>query len=218
VVAEPIHDADRDALKKSSSPSDLWPNRADRLIDTLRRDLDSSRFHHVLGVLSTALGLAASHRDSVTQEAVAWAALLHDIAKVRKKQAQRVLAEECGESIPPEDEDHSSLWHAWAGAGVARRDWGADDEVLLDAIRYHPTGHPAMGPLGKTLMLADYLEPTRGFEERRGLLAQAHRDLDGALAHVLRAKIDHLERAGRAVHPRTAATLEALGAPKSQEV
>lgn len=38
---------------------------------------------------------------------------------------------------------------------------GVTDESLLDAIRYHPVGHPDLDDLGEFLMLADYLEPGR---------------------------------------------------------
>lgn len=38
---------------------------------------------------------------------------------------------------------------------------GVEDRSLLEAIRYHPVGHPGLDTLGEYLILADYLEPGR---------------------------------------------------------
>ena len=38
---------------------------------------------------------------------------------------------------------------------------GVEDRSLLEAIRYHPVGHPDLDSLGEYLILADYLEPGR---------------------------------------------------------
>lgn len=38
---------------------------------------------------------------------------------------------------------------------------GVEDGSLLEAIRYHPVGHPDLDALGEYLILADYLEPGR---------------------------------------------------------
>jgi predicted HD superfamily hydrolase involved in NAD metabolism len=195
---------------------ELWPDASDRLVDALGAQLTPSRLNHVLGVLATALGLAKCH--GVPLQPVAWAALLHDLCKIKDTGAIRGHAEELGETIPAEDLEHPSLWHGWAAAGVARREWGIEAPEILDAIRYHSTGHPEMGPVGKVIFLADYLEPTRGCPSRRALLELARRDLDAATVEVLRAKCASLERARRTVHPRAAQTLAVLDAAASQEV
>lgn len=68
----------------------LWPEASDRLVDQLEEQLKPKRFLHVLGVLHTALGLAASH--GVPPEPVAWAALLHDMCKsVNKRELLRMI-------------------------------------------------------------------------------------------------------------------------------
>jgi HD superfamily phosphohydrolase YqeK len=38
---------------------------------------------------------------------------------------------------------------------------GVEDRFLLEAIRYHPVGHPDLDALGEYLILADFLEPGR---------------------------------------------------------
>jgi predicted HD superfamily hydrolase involved in NAD metabolism len=198
----------------------LWPQSADRLLDTLRKRLKTKRYHHTLGVLSTALSLARSH--GLDPEPVAWAALLHDMCKAGKKDEIRKIALGFGETIPPEDADFPGLWHAWAAAGEARRRWSIESPELLDAIRYHSTGHPGMRELGWTLMLSDFLEPTRGLNGRGNLRTLAHRDLRAACAEMLQQKLCHMRGKSGDIHPRALETLEALGVaaetPPDQEV
>jgi predicted HD superfamily hydrolase involved in NAD metabolism len=186
----------------------LWPEASDRLVESLRKRLKPKRFRHVLGVLQTALSLAESHRiDSL---AVGWAALLHDIAKCDDLETLPEVCERLGELIPEEDLPHRGLWHAWAAAGEARRDWGIEDDSVLEALRFHSTGSPGMGPVAKILVLADGLEPSRGLPERWPLLAVAHRDLDEALRQLLQAKCEHVVSGGMEIHPRAQQTLESL--------
>lgn len=186
----------------------LWPQTADRILDTLRKRLKTKRYHHTLGVLSTALSLAQSH--GLDPEPVAWVALLHDMCKAGKREEIREIAEGFGETIPSEDEGFPGLWHAWAAAGEARSEWGIESPELLDAIRHHSTGHPEMRELGWTLMLSDFLEPTRGLNGRGDLRALAHRDLQAAFAEMLQRKLDHMRGKGGDIHPRALETLEAV--------
>lgn len=48
---------------------------------------------------------------------------------------------------------------------------GVEDDSLLNAIRFHPVGHPELDSLGEFLILADYVEPGRtGGAAKRGRL------------------------------------------------
>lgn len=202
-------------MTPASTPPPLWPDACDRLVDALQTRLGPRRFLHSLGVLQTALGLAHAH--GVAREAVAWAALLHDLCKAESHEEQRRQAEKLGEMIPPEDLECPGLWHAWAAAGVARQEWGLSDPDILDAIRHHSTGHPAMGPVTQILLVADLIEPTRGHPQAAALVAQAHRSLRAAAAETLRLKVEHMRGEGKRIHPRALATLEAL-TESTQEV
>jgi HD superfamily phosphohydrolase YqeK len=71
---------------------------------------------------------------------------------------------------------------------------GVDDEALLDAIRYHPLGHPLLDDLGRFLILADYLEPGRDGpsgrrRELRDRLPEGQREV---LTVVVRQRIEKL--------------------------
>lgn len=194
----------------------LWPAKSDHLIAEMRENLKPKRFRHVLGVVATALGLAETH--GVPKEKVGWAALLHDYCKCGTSEEQRALAEKWSEVIPPEDEPFPGLWHAWAAAGVAQGEFGITDSEILDAIRHHSTGAGAMSSTLKILVLADYLEPTRGFAERFALWQLAHRDLDAALTSVIDSKCQYLKDRGVPCHPRAVAALESLTQKTLKEV
>lgn len=195
-------------------PVNLWPTASTALVDQLHRRLKPKRFHHVLGVLHTALGLADCH--GISAEKVTWVALLHDAWKTRSPEDERRRAEELGETIPEEDQAHPGMWHAWAAAGEARRGYGIEDPEILDALRYHSTGWPGMGAVGKIIVCADYLEPTRGRNGTGKILELARRDLDAGCALVLRAKCNHMLGQNMKIHRRALAALEQLPAPPQE--
>lgn len=119
-------------------------------------------------------------------ERVRWraAGVLHDALKDAPRSELEALA---GDGWPP------AVLHAPACAARLAAD-GVADASLLDAIRYHPVGHPDLDELGEYLILADYLEPGRRRDDAvraalRAKLPQGRRD---ALAYVLRTRLKRL--------------------------
>lgn len=91
--------------------------------------------------------------------------------------------------------------HGAAAADRAARD-GETDQGVLDAVRYHSTGHPEWDDAGKMLFLADYLEPGRGRGKLRAKLAKrVPRDRDGVLREVVARQMRALIRADRRIPP-----------------
>lgn len=115
------------------------------------------------------LGLSADDRTR-------WraAGVLHDALK---DAPEGELAELAGSGWP------GPVVHAPACAERLAAD-GVDDRSLLDAIRYHPVGHPDLDELGEFLILADYLEPGR--KATVGKRARMRRRLPGDRREVLR--------------------------------
>ena len=118
-------------------------------------------------------------------EQVRWRAtgVLHDALKDAPESELRALA---GDGWP------APVLHAPACSARLAED-GVDDEGMLQAIRYHPVGHPDLGDLGEYLILADYLEPGRsGDDDSRERL---RRNLPGGRRAALRSVLrDRLER------------------------
>ena len=122
----------------------------------LKAHLDEERFEHSLGVAQTAVELAK--RFGVNEEKAYIAGLLHDCAKrFSTKELIEIIknnisVEEC-EMINPK------TYHAPAGAYVAKKEFGIEDDEILSAIRWHTIGKLNMTDFEKVIFIADKIEP-----------------------------------------------------------
>ena len=53
------------------------------------------------------------------------------------------------------------MLHGPVGAELLRHEDGLDDNEILDAVRYHTTGHPSLTELGLLVFISDKLEPNK---------------------------------------------------------
>ena len=90
------------------------------------------------------------------KEKTFYACLLHDVAKNVPQSDWKKYNFENDDDYPP------PVVHAFLGAQMAKQVFGIDDEEILDAIRYHTTGRPAMSRLEQIVYVADGIEITRG--------------------------------------------------------
>lgn len=160
---------------------------------------------HVERVRATSAQLAVRH--GVDLERAELAALGHDICRITPGRELIALARDLGVPVGPIEEAVPMFLHGPVGAAVLHRQYGLDDEGVLDAIRCHTMGREEMTVLDKVLFLADKADPGKvdRYPFIAGLGRLAAEDLDRAmlyfLDHQLRAFIDH----GDMVHPRMAA-------------
>jgi len=146
------------------TPFNIWAPavreaRFEEAKDKLRVRLSTSRFTHTIGVIEEAERLATHYEVNV--EKARWAALLHDAAKEYSSHKKRALCKLWRIELDEVLAVNIDLTHGLLGAESARRDFMIDDEAILQAIRYHTTGHKNMTLLDKIIMLADYTEPYR---------------------------------------------------------
>jgi predicted HD superfamily hydrolase involved in NAD metabolism len=165
--------------------------------------LTPDRLAHVFGVEGLAVILALRH--GVDPEKVLLAAVLHDYCKAELK-TTLLRGIESAADFPPtaEDREHPAMWHGLAATGLARSEFGVTDPEILEAIAWHTTGRPGLGPVGLTLYVADFLEPTRNFPD----VSQARREiLPMPLYHAAHAvcvrKIASIERKNQLLHSKT---------------
>jgi len=107
--------------------------------------------------------------------------------------------------VPPSLRDlPASLLHGPAAATRLREE-GVRDEGLLEAVAYHTIGRAGLGPLGRMLYVADFLEPGRTFEPewRAALRGRMPDDEPAILAEVVAARIGHLVAARSNVRPES---------------
>ncbi len=162
-----------------------------------RAALVPKRYTHVCGTMRAAARLAVLWRQDAQKARVA--ALLHDCAKCLDPVAQEVLSgDETG--IAP-------VYHAFAGAVLAKMEYGITDETILRAIRLHTTGDWGMTDFEALIYAADLIEPTRefpGVEEYRNRISP---DIDGFMRYAIARVSQLIERRGKQAHPASARAL-----------
>jgi predicted HD superfamily hydrolase involved in NAD metabolism len=171
------------------------------LMEELRASMKTARYEHTRGVVATITAFAKAHgQDPQAPRLAAW---LHDAAKNEaparmKRLAKRAKADDLELATP-------SLWHAPAGAALARFHYGVRDRSILRAIRCHTTGAPRLDWLGQALFVADYAEPGRRDKGLKAIRKLAEKDLDAAFEHVVREKLAWVVGRGLPAHPRALA-------------
>jgi len=176
----------------------------------LRNQLTPGRYAHSLATAGLAVELARRHGGDPKRAYLA--GLLHDCARdLSPEQLAAVLKVYRGPFLDPAVRATPELWHDPAGVVLARREYGVCDAGVLRAIVRHSTGGPDMALLEKIIYVADFSEPLRGYPEAKSVRELARRDLDAAVAGVVRAKLEYLRQEGKLVHPLTKALAKELG-------
>lgn len=145
---------------------------------------------------SRAVGLRIPERKAVA------AALFHDCGKNVPLDSPLLKGfekrEEWGEIPIP-------VLHQYTGAYLAENVFGAQDEEILDAIRYHTSARPNMGELEKLIFLADMLEEERSYEgvEILRKLFWKKEGLDECLEEALFQTLEFLKQKGGEAYPLT---------------
>jgi len=178
----------------------------DAIKDALQRlesSLSEKRFRHSVGVYETCVLLADSWKDyPVDRILLEWAALFHDCGKELSDEQTKELLNDGPVCWGAELLEFKKLRHAPLGAKLLQRDYGVDNEDVLKAIAYHPTGSPLLTPIGWMVYIADYLEPNRGeFADREKMLQQACADPMKGLRLMANLRIQVVKQKGKPVHP-----------------
>lgn len=123
----------------------------------LEANLNDERYEHSLGTAECAKELAEKY--GLDKDKAYFTGLIHDCAKcLPKNEIYEILNNlelECGELENPKTH------HAPAGAYLAKREFGVDDEEVLSAIRWHTIGKIGMTDFEKIIFIADKIERNR---------------------------------------------------------
>ncbi len=173
--------------------------------------LDSYRFSHTCSVADEVMQLAALFRMSEKErQTLCAAALLHDCTKGLSYDEQIVLAKRLGVYFSEDDLASPKVLHSLTGAALAVAEFGAD-RAISDMIACHTTGKEDMSLSEKLLYLADYIEPTRAFEDCRRLRSFFYEDhgqdlpahLNAALIYSFDLTLNQLIAEKSFIHPKT---------------
>ena len=193
------------------------PVDLDELTSYLRTNLSQKRFSHTLNVASEAIRLAKKYGED--GHLAYLAGLLHDVCKELPKEEQWALiahepaAEEAAFQKSP------SVWHGFAAAVFARREFSVQNIAILNAVRYHTTGRGEMSRLEEIVYMADLICAGRDFPGVEALRAKAYVSLEAALLESFSFSIGDLAKNGRPVLLDTVKAYDryALGVPAREE-
>ncbi len=147
---------------RSDFPSD---KEIQQLSEKVKQYLTDKRYVHTLSVADEAVRLGKIYLPDDINRLRA-SALLHDITKKADYKKQLQYCEEFGIMIGTEGALSVSVLHAKTAAGLAKRDFPEYvDEDILAGIRSHTTGRYGMTVFEAIIYLADYIEPTRKYQD-----------------------------------------------------
>ncbi len=178
-----------------------------RLAKAIEKELNYKRFLHSLGVAETAAALAMRYDADVEKAEIA--GILHDCAKYMDEKELIGICKKRGVAISDAEYDNPSLLHAKAGAILAQEQYDIDDPEILEAIRNHTTGKPAMSLLDKIIYIADYIEPGRDQAPNLSIVrSMAFEDIDRTLFKILEDILLYLQATGARIDPMTGKTYQ----------
>ncbi len=162
------------------------------------QQLTPHRQAHSQRVVSVMEALARAHHLDL--EAARLAGWGHDLAREWSRPALLAEARRLGLTWGPFEEREPLLLHGPVAA-MWLREAGVGSPEVWEAIRYHTTGAPRLGKLGRALFIADGVEPGRQYAERDELFHQALQDLDAGYCAVLASTLRYLDRRQLVPHP-----------------
>lgn len=200
---------EKNELYKAGGDVNSAAMTVDQIKAKLEKTLSQERFIHTLGVAREAVKLAGNYKADVEKAHIA--ALLHDCAKGMTDSELRQYCTENQIALDSYMEERITLAHSLAGAVMAKKEYGIDDEEVLSAIRTHTIGEKNMSPLDKIILVADVIEPNRGnCKGLEKIRKTAYADLDKATIACIEGAIEYNKEKGFAIHPLGYEVLEAL--------
>lgn len=178
------------------------------LEETIRVSLKPSRWQHTLRCQKTAVQLARHHGLCI--DTVSLAALCHDAYRDLSSSQLLGLAEAWKIPVSPQERSAPVLLHGPLAACYFEKTWKIHQMNVIQAIRYHTSGHTSLDPIGQILFLADGIEPGKNYPGRVELEEMAYQNLELACLSMLQSNLIYLEKNGLVCHPASQQWLDNL--------
>ena len=170
-----------------------------KIEEYIDKNFSEKRRVHTYGVRDTALYLAEKYgADSHKAEV---AALLHDLyrgvgVEVLDYHVRHLALDKkyCG---------NPNLAHGPVAAEMIQRDFGVEDEEIINAVRFHTTGRRGMTLLDEIIYIADAIEPGRSYPGVEEVRAETESDIDRACLTSLNMTIDFVASGGNYLDSHT---------------
>jgi len=169
--------------------------------EIIRARLSENRYQHSMRVAMVAREMARTY--GLDENKAGLAGIVHDYAKGMPGYELLSIAKEHDLLEDEVEEKSPDLLHATVGAFLLFRDYGLDDEEVLNAVRSHTLGRVGMTDFEKVLFLADLIEPGRDFPGIERVRCLAMRNLDQGMVQAIDLTLRYCMDQGRLIHPRT---------------
>lgn len=162
------------------------------IIDYIENHLSEKRRIHTYAVVKEAKSLAKKYGIDVDKAELA--ALFHDFFRSVKETTLNGYVIQLG--LDSHYLNNSNLAHSKIAAAVMERDYGIDDQDILNAVSYHTTGRAGMSGLEKVIYIADAIEPNRSYPGVLEIREQAYVNLNKACLISIEHSISFVESKG----------------------
>ncbi len=176
--------------------------------EILKNRLSVKRYTHSIGVANTAARLAGMFNGDI--ERAYLAGLMHDYARELTEEELLELTAKHNLSTDGVELMQTSLLHGPVGAWLLEYEGIITDKQVLDAIRWHTTGHPDMDQLARIVYISDYIEPGRNFPGVDVLRQITNKNLNLGVLAGLDHTLSFLVQRNNFIHPLSIATRNRL--------
>ena len=163
-----------------------------KISDYIEKNLSEKRRIHTEGVRKTAVMLAEKYGEDVDKAEVA--ALCHDMYRGINIDLLNDYVNQLG--LDKKYLDNPNLAHGKIAAVMIKKEYGIDDQDIINAVSFHTTGRAGMSELEKIIYLADAIEPGRDYPSVNQLREAVDRGLDEALIMSLERTIEYVRQHG----------------------
>ena len=171
----------------------------DSINSYIEKNLSEKRRAHVYGVVETAKKLAEKY--GCDKEKAETAALFHDMFRSTPVEVLNMYVRQL--ELDTAYLDNANLAHGPIAAIIMKRDYGIEDQDLLNAVKYHTTGRAGMSVLEKVIYLADAIEPGRNYPDVDKARALAETSLEEACLFSMEHSINYIRERGLFLHEDT---------------
>ena len=176
-------------------------NRDAEYIEILKERLTEKRFIHSLNVADSSRELARLY--GYDEEIAYTAGLIHDCCKDTPSGKQLAYMLENRADLSEIEISTPKLYHAMCGSIYIKKEFGIENEDMINAVRYHTTGRKGMSLLEKIVFIADFISAERDYDGVEIMREKAAKSLDEAIVEGLGFTIKDLIDRERVVHPDT---------------
>ena len=163
-----------------------------KISDYIEKNLSEKKRIHTEGVRKTAVMLAEKYGEDVDKAEVA--ALCHDMYRGINIDLLNDYVNQLG--LDKKYLDNPNLAHGKIAAVMIKKEYGIDDQDIINAVSFHTTGRAGMSELEKIIYLADAIEPGRDYPSVNQLREAVDRGLDEALIMSLERTIEYVRQQG----------------------